>query len=227
MIILFLGLFSCTDEIEDVPEEPTITTEPVGSLAVPEAPVREEYEPETVEYEYEEEPETENDLMYFVRNGHIGGLITGISIREISIRLMNNTEVRLAINLPIGLYFVANSGNVQNMVLTESRSVSVGVGDSISLMAAVACMNIYKDIPGEADIFSPAMLEDSDPLVQLLNLLAYYNSEFEVIQAAVWYLRENPGRQAIIAALEHEDGERAITDEQLDEAVRFVEMVRR
>jgi hypothetical protein len=47
-----------------------------------------------------------------------------------------------------------------------------------------------------------------------------------VTQAAVWILRDNPGRQAVLDVLEYDDGEKAITDEYYAEAVRLVEMVK-
>jgi len=243
------GLFSCVSDITDIPDtgdnsdnsdnygNPPAADEPPDGLSEPitgDTPGG-DMQPGTPPPSHNENDENgenagaadfdfdfENDFVSFVNNGSVGGGVRGRSINEIRIGIVNNTQYRLLVHLPIGLYFLANSGNVQNMVLTESMSVLLEAGATANLTAAVACMNIYKDIPGSSDFFYPVMLAPNDPLIELIRVLAEHESEFEVMQAAVWHLRDNPGRAAIAAALEYDDGTSAITAAQFDEAVRLV-----
>jgi len=171
--------------------------------------------------------ERKRDLPEYMRDEDISVIITGSSINEINLDLKNNTESWLIMDLPLGLYFIADKENVQNMVLTESMNIlSVGTGESLSITAQVACMDIYKDIPDGNDMFGIDMLEENDPLLDLLNIFGIYRSGFEVMQAAVWILQDNPTRQAVMAALEYDDGEQAVSDGDYDEALRLVEMVK-
>lgn len=179
-----------------------------------------------IESALERRKDFEKNLMEFAQHGALIGRITGKSIREIIINIENTTKSRLIVNLPLGLYFMTNSGNIQNMVLTESMSVSVGAGEIQIITVTAACMNIYKDIPGNEDLFYLSMLEESDPLLKLLEILGDNSSVFEVVQAAIWHLRDNPGKQTMMEVLEYADGEKAITDEYYAEAVKLVEMVK-
>ena len=174
----------------------------------------------------EQKKEFEKNLIEFAREQKISGTITGNKINEIDLSLRNNTDSRLIAHLPIGLYFMANSGNVQNMVLLETVSVSVSAGGNIRITAPVACMNIYKDIPGADDLFFLGELEEDDPLLELLDLFKLYGAGFEVIQAAVWLLRDNPGRLYMLDALEYDDGEKIITEEVYAEAERLVGLIK-
>jgi len=105
-------------------------------------------------------------------------------------------------------------------------SVSVKAGYRASFAAQVACMNIYKDIPDRNDTFGVDVLAADDTLLELLNIFKLYESRFEVIQAAIWILQDNPTKHYIMEALEFDDGEQAITDEEYEEALRLVERVR-
>ena len=173
---------------------------------------------------------SEKDFTEFVSAGEVGGIITGGAVNEINLDLQNRTDTRLIINLPLGLYFKAFDETVQNMVLTESMSVSVEAGGRVSFTARAACMNIYKDFPGDDDTFGIDMidrLESGGALLELLNILGDNKSEFEVVQAAIWILQDNPPENIIYGALEYDDGERAVSEAQYEQAVRLVELVKR
>jgi hypothetical protein len=175
-----------------------------------------------MELALERRKDFEKNLVEFAQSGDVSGRIAGKSIHEIDISIRNNTESRLIIHLPLGLYFMANSGNVQNMVLTESMSVSIAANEGKRFTAAVACMNIYKDIPDETSVFSIDMLDEDDPLLKLLDILIDNDSVFETAQAAIWHLRDRPGKQTMMEVLEYDDGEQAITEEHYAEAIRLV-----
>ncbi|MCL2099940.1 MAG: hypothetical protein FWH24_05855 [Oscillospiraceae bacterium] len=173
----------------------------------------------------EKKKEFEKNLIEFAQEQKISGIITGSSINEINLTLRNNTDSRLIAHLPLGLYFMANSGYVQNMVLTKSLSVSVPVGEHIKISVPAACMNIYKDIPGTEDLFYLAELQEDDPLIELLEVLSLHDTGFEVVQAAVWYMRDNPSKQYMLDALEYDDGEKAITEEIYQQAAGLVDLL--
>jgi len=175
--------YNVSADIPNVPNEPR---EPPPELPVTVLPPREHHEYEAAMGELE----IDGDIMFFALNSDISVHITGRSSpSEISVRVINNTEARLNISLPLGVYFSAereNAPNVADMVLTESVDVSVSAGENINIIASVAQMNIG-DIARADDVFSLAILENDDPLLALLYIFERYHTEFEVIQAAIWY----------------------------------------
>ena len=60
----------------------------------------------------------------------------------------------------------------------------------------------------------------------VLKTLEKQNSSFEVAQAAVWHITDNPGKDKILNTIIYQDGTDAITEEVYNEAVRILEMSR-
>lgn len=166
----------------------------------------------------------EGNIYDFAEKGYIQVKSAGKSIQEITLTIKNITTSQIIINIPIGVYFAANSGNVQNMAVTEEASFKMTSLEEIIMTVRVACMNIARDIPSEEDSFMPQLIDSGSPLTTLLKILNENGASYEVAQTAIWYVQDNPGRQALLTTLVNQDtGEYAITESDYNEALRIAE----
>jgi len=177
------------------------------------------------------------DIYSMIEKEQIVARVAGDSITRCRITVENHTESRLEITIPLGVYLTAYSinsdverlgGSTQNMLVTKEMKFKINPGKYASKYIDTACMNIYKDVPGDTVYFNINMLEEDSQLFKLLKVIEENESSYEVTQAAVWYITDNPGKDVILAALEYEDenGERAqaISEEDYIEALRLVEL---
>ena len=166
------------------------------------------------------------DIYSFTEKGAVQTVIIGKSIREVALIVSNQTNSQLIINVPFGVYFAANSGNVQNMAVTKELSIKIDPAVTQTFFVETACMNIDKDIPQNGDSFSLKLLNAGDPLIKLLQTLSDKNSRYEVAQTAIWYLLDNPGKYNLMNTLEYTDGTWAVTEEIYDEAVGIADSIK-
>lgn len=148
----------------------------------------------------------------------------GDSITRSRIIIRNETDSRLIVRVPYGTYLAATSGNVQNMLIREEVDISVDSKETIGIYINTLCMNIFKDIPDSESRFSIALLSEDSPLIDLLKTLEENGSNYEVAQAAVWCMTDNPGKETILDTIAYPDGTAAITEEIYNEALRILEL---
>ena len=165
------------------------------------------------------------DLYDFTSKGYLQTIIIGKSIKEVTVIVKCNTVSQLEINIPFSVYFAANSGSVQSMAVIKEVTFRINSGETKTFTVETACMNIDRDVPQDGDSFAPQMLDSDDPLIKLLQTLSANSAKYEVAQAAIWYLRDNPGKYNIMNALEYPDGTKAITEDIYNEAVRLADSV--
>ena len=151
--------------------------------------------------------------------------VAGDSITRSRIWIENRTDSRLIVIIPYGTYLAANSGNVQNMLIREEVEISVDSGKVINFYINTLCMNIYKDIPDSTSSFMIDMLGEDLPVINLLKILDENNSSYEVSQAAVWQILDNPGKDTILNTIIYQDGTDAITEEIYEEALRIIALI--
>lgn len=167
----------------------------------------------------------EGDIYDFTEKNYLKVKITGKSIKETVLTVKNNTVSQLIIHIPFGTYFAANNGYVQNMAVTKETSFRIDSAEEKILIIDTAGMNINKDIPTESDFFSVDILESDSSLVKLLKILDQNSSKYEVAQTAIWYMRDNPGKNMLLNTLEYPDGTKAVTESDYNEAVRLADLV--
>ena len=165
----------------------------------------------------------EGDIYDFAEKGYIQVKAAGKSIQEIALTVKNVTTSKITVHIPIGVYFAANSGNVQNMAVIKEASLKLASLEETTVNVRVACMNIARDIPTGADSFTPQKIADGSPLTTLIKILAENGALYEVAQAAIWYIQDNPGKDALMNTLINQDEEPVVTEEYYNEAVRTAE----
>ena len=166
------------------------------------------------------------DIYSFWVEKYIALIAVGESITRSRLIVENRTNSKLIINIPYGVYFEANNSNVQNMLIREEVEFTIEPGKTRSMYLNTVCMNIFRDIPDDTNQFIIAETEKNSPLINLLKTLEKQNSSFEVAQAAVWHITDNPGKDKILNTIIYQDGTDAITEEVYNEAVRILEMSR-
>ena len=178
------------------------------------------------------------DIYSMIEKEYISAVSLGDSITRNRIIIQNRTDLKLEVKIPFGIYLAANSGSVQNMAVREEKTVIVEPEQRGSIYINTACMNIYKDIPDDRNYFTVDILPEDSRLIKILKVLKENNSSFEIAQAAIWYIMDNPGKDVILETLvyeskdetesesENEDiiREWAITEEDYDEALRLIEL---
>jgi hypothetical protein len=167
------------------------------------------------------------EIHAMLQKGFIAAVSVGESIMRNVLQVQNKTDSGLEITMSFGTYFAANSGNVQNMLAREQKSFFIEPGQIEVLYVDVACMNIYKDIPGEKNYFTVEALADNSRLIKLLKILEENPVSYEITQAAVWIIADNPGKEAVLGAIVYENGEQAIKDSDYKEALRLIELADR
>jgi hypothetical protein len=114
-----------------------------------------------------------------------GGLLAiGLSIRRLGAE-------DLTVLIPVGTYFVSGTAGVQNMVATADRTVVLDDQDWHDLAVPVACANLDRAVPKEADSFTIQTLPQQQDLAKLMAKLQGANLPPEVRQAAVWIVTDN------------------------------------
>jgi hypothetical protein len=91
-----------------------------------------------------------------------------------------------------GTLFGADSGSVQNMVVTDGSQVDLAASRSGSFRASVACSDLHLNVPGENDSFTVDKLPDRK--MEVLKVFPVANRigvSHEVKQAAVWMVTDD------------------------------------
>ncbi|MDR1638519.1 MAG: hypothetical protein LBT59_02380 [Clostridiales bacterium] len=134
---------------------------------------------------------------------NISGITTqvnGRSIDETALTIYNDTPFAVDVTIPLGTYFGA-SASVQNMVVRTEEKMHVNPGSSISHRIDTACMNIEKSIPDDSDVMSVKSLDKTSRLARLVEVLSENGCSYDVAQAAIWYVTDNPGDYALLHTL--------------------------
>jgi predicted transcriptional regulator len=163
----------------------------------------------------------EGDIFALVQSGAISVDVTGDSIKFTNVRLTNKTSRNINVTVPIGAYFAASSGSVQNMVVRIPETVTIQANSSASASIATACMNIHRSIPNSNNGFSVSILENSK-LARVMALLKQNNASYAITQAAVWIVTDNPSEYDLLNTLVYQNGGRAISSDDLAKAQEIV-----
>jgi len=178
-----------------------------------------------IEQAYELREEFVGDIFSLIARNAIEVTVKGDSIIRCRIIIKNLTDSSLIIIVPFGTYLAANSGYIQNMLIREEKNFSIDANQSGAAYIDAACLNIYKNVPDNTIKFSIDRLDEDSPLINLLKILKENNSSYEIAQAAIWHMTDNPGKDRILNSLTYQDNTYAITEEDYAEALRLVDIV--
>jgi len=133
----------------------------------------------------------QGNLADLIREGKVTTRIYGEDIQTLSISLGNKTPGSIEILIPAGTYFVSADSEVQNMVSTEDKRVTLEAAGKNTLKIAAACANRGKKIPRKGwDVFDIGSPPNGNELVKLAAAMSSYDS-YPVKQAAVWIVTDN------------------------------------
>ena len=142
----------------------------------------------------------EGDYLNLINSGMISTGISGAGIDYTRVSITNYSNHYINVTIPLGTYFAAFGGNVQNMVVRSPERKFLYPNDTAIINVATACMNIHRDIPHGEDGFSVERLGGSK-LERVMKLLNERNASYAVTQAAVWLVTDNPGDYALTNTL--------------------------
>jgi|SRR5208337_3485210 len=115
-----------------------------------------------------------------------GSGIQGVSL---SIHRLVNSPIKVII--PVGTFFVAGKGSVQNMVTRQENNVILLNDSWYHLNISAACANRPRAIPQGGDSFSVQLSPQSKDLERLMPELLKARATFAVEQAAIWIVTDN------------------------------------
>lgn len=168
------------------------------------------------------------DIYSMIEKEYISVLVLGDSKIRSRFIIQNRVKSRLEVTIPMGTYLAVNSGSVQNMIVRKEKIFTVESEKHGALYVDTACVNIYKDAPDDTNYFLIKNLPEDSEMIKLLKILDANNSSYEVSQAAIWIKTDNPGKDAILAALvyENNDGvqEFAIAESDYNEAIETIKL---
>jgi hypothetical protein len=150
----------------------------------------------------------------------ISAQVKGSSIDLTSLTISNDTPFGVTVAVPLGTYFGA-SGSVQNMVVLNSKEMFVSPGSSATKKIDTACMNIERSIPDSTDVMSVNSLDTASRLARLVEVLDENDCYYDVSQAAVWLVTDNPGDYALLHTL-YDGYSDVISDDELALAKQMV-----
>ena len=114
------------------------------------------------------------------------------TLESIQVNIVSKTKEPIEITILPGTIFESRSADIQNMVITTERIVSLKPFGGERFVLDAACANMQRDVPGAEDNLSVRSLSPSEDLIRLLNLPAFCEETFRVQQFAIWTISDNP-----------------------------------
>lgn len=164
-------------------------------------------------------------LAQLVKDGSLSITITGKSITTTKYSIKNETNSAIKVFIPFGTWFDARSSGVQNMIVTEEKSFTIGAGQTSSGSIGSACLNISKKIPGSSDSFAVKEYEADAKLSRLMKLLNDEGAGYYVKQCAVWIVQSGVSDSRLTNSLVDQYRNKLIHQVHVDEARRIIDML--
>jgi hypothetical protein len=116
----------------------------------------------------------------------------GRGLESLDLDLRSLIEDALEVEIPAGTLFVAETYNVQNMVVRRTVWVTLEDNDWLSTVLDVACANLELHEPGSEDGFGVRGPDAApDGLSDLVAVLAEERPGYDIEQAAIWIVTDN------------------------------------
>jgi hypothetical protein len=126
------------------------------------------------------------NIVDLARAGQLEVRAQGAGIASVGLLVRNLGANPLAVAVPLGTYFAAAAKNVQNMVATADREITLAGNGWQHLEVPVACTNIVRKVPGPRDVLTPDRLPQNAELQRLLPVLERADVRSAIRQAAIW-----------------------------------------
>ncbi len=131
-------------------------------------------------------------LADLVREGKLEFEAQGRGLESLDLDLRSLIEDALEVEIPAGTLFVAETYDVQNMVVRRTEWVTLEDNDWLSLLLDVACANLELHEPGADDGFGVRGPEAAPAgLADLAAVLERERPGYDIEQAAIWIVTDN------------------------------------
>lgn len=135
------------------------------------------------------------ELEVAAATGLVQFTVTGNDLANINLTLHSTSDTPLEVVIPAGVIFVAESPDLQNMMVRTEQRVWLDSSDQeVSLTIPVACVNMERQVPTMSDKLSLSKSPVGNDLVKLLQLPNFQSQSFRVQQFAIWTITDNPSR---------------------------------
>ena len=115
----------------------------------------------------------------------------GSGIEEVSLSIRRLVSYPVKVIIPVGTFFVAKKGSVQDMVTRRESEVILSNDSWNYVNISAACADRPREIPQGGDSFSVQVSPHSKDLARLMPELHKAGASYAVEQAAVWIVTNN------------------------------------
>ena len=151
----------------------------------------------------------------------------GNGLESIYFNVLNITDMRLYLTIPVGTVFIPNSNLHQNLVTTQLKNITLNAKDSSWELVGTAGMNIKNPyIPGEHISFSISQRPTGQLLSKVTNLLDKGKYSFSVKQASVWIVTSGASYSDMGILIDLISRKRIISNEDYRNAISIVNKAR-
>jgi hypothetical protein len=167
------------------------------------------------------------DIYEAYRDGKVDIEVRGDGIENVNGRVTRKAGTKpMVVRIPPGTLFEANSGGVQNMVVTDGTTVDLTTSRSATFTAAVACSDLHLSVPGEGDRFAVGRLPARKAeVVKFFPVANRAGVSYETKQAGVWIVTDDANYDGlgILVGGFLGGGPRAINEDEAANAMMLLE----
>ncbi len=137
----------------------------------------------------------ELELAEAAARGLVQFTVSGNDLANIKLTLESRHDDPLVVVIPAGAIFMAESSNLQNMMVRTEQRVWLDSSDrEVSLTIPVACVNMERQVPAASDQLRLSTAAAGGDLIKLVRLPDFQSQSFRVQQFAIWTITDNPAR---------------------------------
>lgn len=144
-----------------------------------------------IEKTLRQEMQTGVDIVNLLNDGKIEIKAKGAGIEKVDVSVRKLVPYSIAVQVPLGSYFVSQSILTQNMVTTAKRNIFLtdSLWQTVSIPAA--CANMTRLVPEDYISFTISASPQISELTQMLPYLDKLSFDFATRQAAVWIITDD------------------------------------
>ena len=141
----------------------------------------------------------ELELAEAAARGLVQFAVTGNDLANIKLTLESRRDDPIVVVIPVGAIFMAESANLQNMMVRTEQRVRLDSSDrEVSLTIPVACVNMERQVPAASDRLRLSMAAAGGDLIKLVRLPDFQSQSFRIQQFAIWTITDNPSRSEFV-----------------------------
>jgi hypothetical protein len=137
----------------------------------------------------------ELELAEAAARGLVQFAVTGNDLANIKLTLESRRDDPIVVVIPAGAIFMAESANLQNMMVRTEQRVRLASPDrQASLTIPVVCVNMERQVPVASDRLRLSTAAAGGDLIKLVRLPDFQSQSFRIQQFAIWTITDNPAR---------------------------------